>query len=56
VPHYRDLYRRRAYLGPDESTPERRQVSTLARAVGVADRRMNPVESEQQPEQLVLAV
>jgi DNA repair photolyase len=56
VPHYRDLYRRRAYLGPAESTPVRRQVSALARAMGVADRRVNPVEPEQQPEQLVLAV
>jgi hypothetical protein len=54
--HYRDLYRRRAYLGATESTPVRRQVSALARAMGVADRRENPVEPEQQPEQLVLAV
>ena len=56
VPRYRDLYGQRAYLGPAESTPVRRQVSALARAAGVADRRVNPVEPEQQPEQLVLAV
>jgi DNA repair photolyase len=56
VPHYEELYRRRAYLGPDVAKPVRSRVSALAREFGVADRRVNPVEPEQAPEQLTLAV
>jgi len=56
VPHYQELYRRRAYLGAEESKPVRAQVSALAREFGVADRRVTPVEPEQKPEQLALAV
>lgn len=56
VPHYQELYRRRAYLGAEESKPVRAQVSALAREFGVADRRVTPVELEQKPEQLALAV
>jgi hypothetical protein len=56
VPHYQELYRRRAYLGAEESKPVRAQVSALAREFGVADRRVIPVEPEQKPEQLALAV
>jgi DNA repair photolyase len=41
VPHYQELYRRRAYLGADESKPVRLQVSAFAREFGVADRRVS---------------
>ena len=40
VPRYRELYRNRAYLPADETTPVRRRVSALARELGVADRRV----------------
>jgi len=56
VLHYQELYRRRAYLGADESRPVRRQVSAFAREFGVSDRRVSPVVPEQKPEQLSLAV
>src|SRR5438093_10611737 len=56
VPHYRALYRGRAYLGSAESKPIRRQVSALAREHDIADRRLSPLEPEQPPEQLALAV
>ena len=54
--HYRRLYRGRAYLGAEETTPIRRQVSVLAREFGVADRRSTRLEPEREPEQLTLAV
>jgi DNA repair photolyase len=56
VPHYQELYSRRAYLGAVESKPVRQQVSAFAREFGVADRRVSPVEPEQRPEQLALAL
>jgi DNA repair photolyase len=56
VPRYRELYRNRAYLPAEETTPVRRRVSALARELGVADRRVQPAEPEQEPEQLALAV
>jgi DNA repair photolyase len=56
VPRYRELYRGRAYLGTDEVKPVKRQVSALAGELGVADRRVHPVEPEAEPEQLALAV
>src|SRR3954463_7707330 len=56
VPHYRELYRRRAYLPAEETKPLRRQVSGLARQFGVADRRVQPAEPEPEPQQLTLAV
>jgi DNA repair photolyase len=56
VPHYRELYRGRAYLGADETKPIKRRVSAFAREFGVADRRVNPVEPDAEPEQLSLAV
>jgi DNA repair photolyase len=56
VPHYRSLYRNRAYLPPEETAPVRRQVSALARELGVADRRVHPAEPAREPEQLALAV
>jgi DNA repair photolyase len=56
LPRYRELYRNRAYLPADETKPVRRQVSALARELGVADRRAQPAEPEKEPEQLALAV
>jgi DNA repair photolyase len=56
LPHYRQLYGKRAYLGAEETKPVRRQVSALAREFGVADRRSTRLEPERDPEQLSLAV
>jgi DNA repair photolyase len=56
LPRYRELYRNRAYLPGDETTPVRRQVSALARELGVADRRIRPAEPAREPEQLALEV
>jgi DNA repair photolyase len=56
VPTYRELYGRRAYLGPDDVKPVKRRVVALARELGVADRRGEPIEPEAEPEQLALAV
>lgn len=56
LPHYRQLYGRRAYLGAEETKPIRRQVSALAREFGVADRRTTRLMPERAPEQLTLAV
>jgi hypothetical protein len=56
VPKYRELYRSRAYLGADEVKPVKRRVSAFARALGVADRRVRPVEPKAEPEQLALTV
>jgi DNA repair photolyase len=56
VPYYEELYRGRAYLGSAEGKPVRKQVSELARRFGVADRRVQPLEPEREPEQLELAV
>jgi hypothetical protein len=56
LPHSRQLYRGRAYLGAEETKPIRRQVSALAREFGVADRRSTRLEPEREPEQLTLAV
>jgi DNA repair photolyase len=56
VPHYRELYRRRAYLPAEETKPLRREVSALVREFDVADRRLQPAKPEREPEQLTLAV
>jgi DNA repair photolyase len=56
LPRYRELYRNRAYLPADETTPVRRRVSALARELGVADRRIHPVKPAREPEQLALGV
>jgi len=56
VPKYRELYSGRAYLGADDVKPVKRRVAALARELGVADRRVQPVEPEAEPEQLALAV
>ena len=46
VPQYRELYGRRAYLGADSVKPVKRRVAALARELGVADRRVRPLEPE----------
>ncbi len=56
LPHYRQLYRGRAYLGAGETNAVRQQVLALAREFGVADRRSTRLEPEREPEQLALAV
>jgi DNA repair photolyase len=56
LPHYRQLYRGRAYLGAEETTPIKGQISELAQEFGVADRRSKRLEPEREPEQLALAV
>ena len=56
VPRYRELYSRRAYLGPEDVKPVKRRVAALARELGVADRRAQPLAPEAEPEQLALAV
>jgi DNA repair photolyase len=56
LPRYRELYRNRAYLPADETTPVRRRVSALAQELGVADRRIRPAEPAREPEQLALEV
>ena len=56
LPRYQELYAGRAYLAADESKPVRRKVSSLARELGVADRRPSPVEPEGAQEQLALAI
>jgi DNA repair photolyase len=56
VPKYRELYANRAYLGADEVKPVKRRVSAFAQELGVADRRVQPVEPKAEPEQLSLAV
>jgi DNA repair photolyase len=60
VPHYEQLYRKRAYLGAEESKPLKRQVSSFSREFGIADRRPDPVTPEREPvrepEQLALSV
>ena len=56
LPRYRQLYGKGAYLGAEETKPVRRQVATLARKFGVADRRSVRLEPEPEPEQLALGV
>jgi DNA repair photolyase len=56
LPHYRQLYRRRAYLGTEETKPIKRKISELAGEFGIADRRPTRLEPEREPEQLALAV
>jgi DNA repair photolyase len=56
VPHYRSLYRNRAYLPAEETRPVRRLVSGFAGELGVADRRIHPAEPAREPEQLALGV
>jgi DNA repair photolyase len=56
LPEYERLYRRRAYLGAEESKPVRERVAELARDHGIRDRRRNRLEPPAEPEQLSLAM
>jgi DNA repair photolyase len=56
LPLYEELYASRAYLGAANAKPVRQQVAELARKHGIRDRRRNPLEPAEIPEQLVLAV
>jgi DNA repair photolyase len=56
LPRYEELYRGRAYLGSAETKPIRKQVSALARELGVTDRRVRPLVPNPMPEQLQLAI
>jgi DNA repair photolyase len=56
MPLYEELYAGRAYLAADHVKPVRTQVAELARRFEIADRRVDPVQPEPQPEQLALAV
>lgn len=51
---YRRLYAGRAYLGREEGEPVRERVRVLRQQLGIADRRMMPLEPEPEPEQLTL--
>jgi DNA repair photolyase len=56
VPHYEELYAKKAYLGADLSKPLRAEISRLARAYGVRDRRELKLAPPPEPEQLSLAI
>lgn len=56
VPHYERLYRRRAYLPAEETSPVRERVRELARTHGVRDRRRVRLEPPADAQQLSLAV
>jgi DNA repair photolyase len=56
VPRYQELYRRRAYLGAEDTKPVKQRVAAFAREFKVADRRANPAQPAPDPEQLSLAV
>ena len=49
LPRYRDLYAGRAYLKGEEAEPVRRQVSALARELGIGDRRPSPSSRGEHP-------
>jgi len=51
---YRRLYAGRAYLGREEGEPVRERVRVLRQQLGIADRRVMPLEPEPEPEQLTL--
>ena len=56
VQQYEELYSARAYLGAEHAKPVRQEVASLARDLGIADRRARPAEPAPEPEQLALAV
>jgi DNA repair photolyase len=56
VPHYEELYAKKAYLGADLSKPLRAEISRLAREYGVRDRRELKLAPPPEPEQLSLAI
>jgi DNA repair photolyase len=53
---YEKLYRKRAYLGAEETKPVRAAVAELAREHGIRDRRKVRLAPPPEPEQLSLAV
>jgi hypothetical protein len=56
LPHYEELYARKAYLGADVAKPLRKEVSRLARRYSIRDRRAEKLGPPPEPEQLTLAV
>jgi DNA repair photolyase len=54
LPEYERLYRGRAYLPVAESAPARNEARRLARAVGIRDRRPEPLRPPERDEQLSL--
>src|SRR5207302_2044936 len=56
LPLYEELYAGKAYLGTDLTKPLRSEVSTLARELGVRDRRTVKLAPLPEPEQLSLAL
>jgi DNA repair photolyase len=56
LPVYERLYRRRAYLGAEETKPVRELVTELARKHGIRDRRSTRLAPDPEPEQLALAL
>jgi DNA repair photolyase len=56
LPRYEEIYRRGAYPSKDESEPVKARVAALRRELGVADRRMRPLEPAPAPAQLPLAI
>jgi DNA repair photolyase len=56
LPRYEELYRKRAYLPAETTTPVREQVRELARTHGVRDRRRIRLEPPPEAEQLSLAM
>ena len=56
LPRYEEIYRRSAYPAKDESEPVKAHVASLRQELGIADRRVRPLEPEPAPEQLALAI
>ena len=54
LPHYRELYAERAYLGGEHTRPVREAVGSLAKELAIADRRPVKLRPPPQPEQLTL--
>jgi DNA repair photolyase len=53
---YEALFTRSAYMARDQAEPIRRRIDDLRTRLGIADRRVNPVEPPPQPQQLPLAI
>ena len=56
LPRYEKIYRRGAYPAPEESEPLKARVAALRQDVGIADRRIRPLEPPSPPAQLPLAI
>jgi hypothetical protein len=54
LPHYRELYAERAYLGSEQQRPIREAVGSLAQELAIADRRPVKFRPPPRPEQLTL--